>query len=313
MPGFAHIVVALGLSVILNKMTDNKFKIKHAVIFTINAFVGPDLMGIFFGYQSGAYLFTHGYGWFVVAIPIALLWSVYTHFKLQWRPFKIERRNPNKESVITYAEVLCLVIAGGIFHQTMDLIGHPSYIDWLVDGELLENAPWGVVWFGWENYFSIEAIWSTGMFPCGFELGFLESYIFLGIIVPISVFLVFGVMQKNRKAFYRTSIFIMLMYTIPLIIAYFIPDMSGFDVTAEGVNFYGDPSDVRYVYRLTGGEADLGVIVYFVLFLFVPLIFIYWGFSGVPGLKKTGFRAKIEKIEAEEKKRKKMKIKELTS
>ena len=149
MPGIAHVAVSLGLSIFLYKITHGRFSIKHAVIFTINSFVGPDIFG-FIDYRSELYVFFHGMGWFIAAIPLTFVWSVYTRYHLSWKPFKVWKRDPNKEYVITIPEVFCLVAAGGIFHQFMDLIGHPSYITYM--GEA--NVPWGAVWFGGNNWFT---------------------------------------------------------------------------------------------------------------------------------------------------------------
>lgn len=297
MPGFAHICFALGLSLFLHKITKGRFTQKHAIIFTVNNFVGPDLMGAFFGYETAAYWFTHGYGWFLPAIPLTFVWMLFTHFKLKWKPFKVSKRDHQKEFVIQPEETYCLIAAGGIFHQFVDVVGHPSYINY----EGTPNTPWGVVWFGGDNYLSTEWIWGTGMFPCGNELGFWEMYVFLGIILPIALVLMFFFMQRDVKTFYKTSIIIIAMYFIPLLIAYIIPDMTGFDVYAEGVNYFGDNTQdyVPYVYRLTGGEADFGVLVYYLMFFFVPLTLVYWGYKGVPKFRKKGVRAEITRIETE--------------
>ncbi len=45
MPGFAHIIFALGLSVFLTKFSEGKFTSKHALIFIVNNLFGPDLAG----------------------------------------------------------------------------------------------------------------------------------------------------------------------------------------------------------------------------------------------------------------------------
>lgn len=309
MPGFAHICFALGISLFLNKITKGRFTQKHAIIFTVNNFVGPDLMGAFFDYESSAYLFTHGYGWFLPAIPLTFVWMLFTHLQLQWKPFNISKRDMNKEFVIQPEETYCLIAAGGIFHQFVDILGHPSYINY--NG--VPDTPWGGVWFGGDNFVSVEWIWGTGMFPCGNELGFTEMYIFLGLILPVALLFMFFFMQKNTKTFYRVSIITIVMYFIPLLIAYLIPDMTGFDVYAEGVNYFGDRTQdyVPFVYRLTGGEADFGVLVYYLLFFFLPLLLTYWGYRGVPKFRKKGIRAKIEEIENETDSLYKQKVQEL--
>lgn len=306
MPGIAHICISLGLCIMMNRFTRGKFGIKHSLIFTFNSLIGPDLMSLFFSYSGTGYLFTHGYGWFLPAIPISLVWCIYTFYAVQTKPFKIQKRDPQKELIINYPEVYCLVAAGGIFHQMVDIIGHPAEI--MYEGEL---TPWGAVWFGGDNYFSIYSIWGTGMFPCGNELGFPEFYIFAGIFLAIALIIIFKFMHRSEKMFIKSSILLILIYFIPLLVAYFIPDYSGFDIYDPNVTYFGDPSYIPSVYRLTGGEADFGVMVFFFLFFFVPLVLLYYGYNGVPGLKKSTIREEIEKIEREEHERAQARIKEL--
>ena len=85
--------------------------------------------------------------------------------------------------------------------------------------------------------------------------------------------------HKDEKHLLKSFIILNLVFTLPLIIFYYIPDYSGFDMTASGVNFYGDPHNVHSTYRLIGGETDLGVLVYFFLFFSVPFILIYYSFN----------------------------------
>ncbi|MHA1340536.1 MAG: hypothetical protein ACTSRZ_10855 [Promethearchaeota archaeon] len=326
MPGIAHIAISLILSAFLIKITNGIFNKKHALIFTVNSLIGPDLMGILFDYESPLYYLTHGYGWFFPAFVVAIPWWFFLKYKINFLTanlteekkideiaqikknketekakklkklkITIEAKDFEKKYLLSYAEIYCLIAAGGIFHQAIDLIGHPPFITY----QGVPNTPWGVVWFGGDNWFSMEAIWGTGMFPCGFELGFTESYIYLGIILAILILLIFAFMMKNNKNFVLGSIIFFIIYFTPLSITYFIPDPSGFDINAPDVNYYGDPSYVPFVYRLTGGEADLGVLFYILLFWFVPLFLIYLGYKGLPWEKKQGLRAKIDALERE--------------
>lgn len=283
MPSFAHIIFALGLSVFLNKFSNGKFTSKHALIFIVNNLFGPDLAGLFVPYDSQAYMFLHGYGWFLMALPLVIIWDIAVN-RSSWDSEakglkKIKIFDPDKERIMSIAQVYFLIAAGGIFHLFVDIIGHPSYIYY--HGQ--ENFPWGTVWFGGDNYVSIIDIWGTGMFPCGNELGFWETYLFMyvfaGIVVGGGVlFYAHKSDEKLTKAFVILSI----AYTLPLIIFYFIPDYSGFNVNAQEVAFYGDPDYVPSAYRLVGGEADLGVLIYLFLFFFVPLLLIYYSINDLP-------------------------------
>ena len=88
-PSFAHIIIGLGISIFLYKITEGKFSTRHALVFTINNLVGPDLAS-FFPTQQGIiwagleipeiYFFFHGYGWFAIAALLVIPWNVFIKF-----------------------------------------------------------------------------------------------------------------------------------------------------------------------------------------------------------------------------------------
>jgi hypothetical protein len=305
MPGFAHIVVSLGISLFVLKATRGKFSVKHAIIFTVNSLVGPDMFGVLS--YNDVYNFFHGYGWFLAAVPLALAWSFFTRYSLQWAPLKVTKRDPAREAIISIPEVFCLVAAGGIFHQFIDIIGHPPTIDYAG----MMNVPWGAVWFGGDLWFSIESVLGTGMFPCGNYFKFPEFLAYLVPIIAATVALIMFFMQRSSKHFQIASIVIIAAAFVPLAIAYAVPDTSGFDIHGVGVNYFGSDAYVASTYRLTGGEADLGVMVFFGLFFFVPLVLLWMSFDGIPFVKKTGLRAAIERIEAEERESARQRVREV--
>lgn len=292
MPAFAHVIFALGLSVFLNKFTEGKFTPKHALVFIVNNIFGPDLAGLFVPYDSQAYMFLHGYGWFLMSLALLPIWDIAVNratLNIKERKFKLF--DSDKERIMSILQVYFLIAAGGIFHLFIDIIGHPSYINY--NGQ--DNFPWGTVWFGGDVYLSIQDIWGTGMFPCGNELGFWETYIFLyafaGTLVAICV-LVYA--HRSDEHLFKAFIIFTIAYTLPLIIFYFIPDYSGFNVNGKGVNYYGDPDYVPSAYRLVGGEADLGVIIYLFLFFFVPLTMIYYSMNELPKFNKRPLKTNKE-------------------
>jgi hypothetical protein len=306
MPGFAHIIIALGLSIFIWKISNNKFTPKHAIIFSVNALVGPDMFGVL-EYGNVHYNFFHGMGWFLAAALLALPWSLFTKYSLSWRPFKVQKRDLQREVVTSVLEVFCIIAAGGMFHQLVDIVGHPATITTVAEGVI----PWGVVWFGGNAWFSVDSILGTGMFPCGNAFGFPEFFAFSIPAIVAGIVLLLFFSHKSKKAFIWLSTLIIIGYAIPLSISYFIPDLSGFNVTAPGVNYFGDPGNVPSTYRLTGGEADLGVLVYFGIFLFLPLALLWMSYSGIPGIKITGLRAEIREIEKEERARVEDRVKAL--
>jgi hypothetical protein len=107
-------------------------------------------------------------------------------------------------------------------------------------------------------------------------------------VAPIIVLLVlFGLPTKNGKSFGKFTALMACIYYIPLIIAYLIPDSNLVALTNSNAQYFGYMGDGAYygsAFYLTGGEADLGVSVFVILFFFVPLMLLYWSISGVPFL-----------------------------
>jgi hypothetical protein len=306
MPSFAHVIIGLGISIFLYKITEGKFSSKHALIFSFNNLFGPDISSFLptfdaFPFWGGLvipeiYYFTHGYGWPILALLLVLPW----YFILG------ASKKRSDEERLGFKQIYFLIAAAGLLHLFVDIIGHPSYITL----GSAANTPWGAVWIGWTTngdplWVSIKDILSTGMFPCGNRFGFLETYIFYGIIFV----LIFGILifysQKTKKTLIRSFYIITIAYTVPLMIFYFIPDYSGFDINAVGVNYYGNVANVHSTYRLVGGEADLGIIIFFFLFFFVPLILLYHSIR--PSLEKTLKELELKKTQ---KKAKKLETKE---
>ncbi|MHA1150557.1 MAG: hypothetical protein ACTSR8_20245 [Promethearchaeota archaeon] len=274
MPGFAHLLIGLGISIFLYKVTEGKFTTKHMLVFTVNNLFGPDIASFFptienYFWQGfeipEIYYFFHGPGWVLIALLLTLPW----HWAIN-----------HKEQAMKIQQVYFLIVAGGLLHLFVDIIGHPSYINY--NGQ--ENYPWGVVWIGWDLrgnaiYISIIDIWGTGMFPCGNHFNFIETLIFYPICMLVFFGVLFSYSHKSERNMIRSFIFLGVFFLIPLTIFYYIPDYSGFNITAEGVNYYGNPENIHSTYRLVGGEADFGVLLYFGVFFSIPFILIYYSFN----------------------------------
>lgn len=284
MPSFAHLIIGLGISLFLYKVTEGKFTTKHGLVFTINNLFGPDLASLLptgHGFSIGGielpelafYYFFHGYGWFIVALPLTIIWDLMINVK----PWKKD----NERFMKTF-QVYLLIAAGGLFHLFVDVIGHPSYINYL--GE--EFYPWGAVWIGWGRngdpvYLSITDILATGMFPCGNKFGFIEAYIFYGICFLVFFLILLAYAHKSGDRMFRGFIILCIFYIVPLAFLYYIPDyygVSGME-TYNGVvvNYITVPGrNTHSSYIFTGGEADLGVLLYFFLLFAVPFLFLYY-------------------------------------
>lgn len=287
MPSFAHLIIGLGISIFLYKITEGKFSTKHGLILTVNNLFGPDLASLlptghgfdFAGLALPAltfYYFFHGYGWFIIALPLTVIWDI----GVNRTPFKKEKNRYMK----TY-QVYFLIVAGGLLHLFVDVIGHPSYIEYMGN----DYYPWGAIWIGWGTggepiYMSIQDILASGMFPCGNKFGFIETTIFYSICMVMFFGVLLFYAHKSGDKMFRAFIILGLFYIIPLAIFYYIPDyygLSGMDMyNGVAVNYFGRPdAKTHSTYILTGGEADLGVLLYFLLFFALPFIFIYYSFS----------------------------------
>ncbi|GAB4314888.1 MAG: hypothetical protein Kow0069_16450 [Promethearchaeota archaeon] len=298
MPGMAHVVLSLGLGVFLQRVTANggeggsKFTAKHTMILAVNSIFGPDLVGAPFPWTSPAYWFVHmSYGWLLVAVPLAFLWHLLTE-RVAWkgiRPTLVEEgRKPHAH--LTLGQVYCLVAAGGLLHMFVDVIGHPSYLTFQGSA----NTPWGAIWFFGPNaWLSILDIWGTGLFPCGNTLGFWQTWLFTYLVVGGILF--GGLLwwaYKSEKRMERFTVFAFLLYVIPLAIAYAVPANLGQVLAQFPAAIYMGPTQgagqvpLNYfgsAFYLVGGEADFGVMVFFLGFFFLPLAFIYYSFKPRPG------------------------------
>ena len=256
------------------KITEGKFTLAHAIIFTVSNFFGPDISsllptvdGIFaYGFViPEIYYFFHGIGWVVIALLLTIPWDIAVN---------------RKERKIKVKQVFYLIVAGGFFHLFVDIIGHPSTINYYGQADY----PWGVLWIGWDlsgtpMFLSIDTILGTGVFPCGNNFGFIETYIFFAISALIAFGLLLFYAGKSEKKMAKSFIIITLAYVVPMAVFYYIPDYSGWlanpDVNPEYVNYYGT-DNLHSTYRLVGGEADLGVLLYFSLLFLLPMTLIYY-------------------------------------
>ncbi len=267
MSGFAHVLLALGVALFANRLSEGKFTTKHALVLSFNSFLGPDLMN-FLPYTSQLYyLFHDSFGWLLLAIPLTFVWRVLV-VDVQWKGFKPHRirEDTSHKSIMSYAQLWLLVAAGGLLHQFLDTIAHPSYISYGSN----PNEPWGVLWFGGDLFLGITDIWKFGSFP---EVTYLATYIFSYAICGV-LFLLGFLLYAHRGPHQLLKFIIaaMLIYLIPLAIAQAVPAMS--DPT-KGSSFY-----------LIGGEADLGVMIFILGWLFLPLTFLYYSYHPLPSRQK---------------------------
>jgi hypothetical protein len=270
MPGLAHVAISLLLVAFLWKVSRGELNYRHGIIFTINSMVGPDLfswMPYDFGFWGSIYWFIHGIGWPIMAFLVALPWFYINNsrFEGEGKARKIVPRPKDDRFYLPYLQVFMLVAGGGLFHQFVDVIGHPPFI---VHPDSGQTVPWGIVWMLYPGaLFSMDWILSTGTFPCGNYWGYPEYVPTLIIAVLILLFLAFKVVPKEEgKSFMVVALGFFIGYLVLLGSAYLIPDFGP--------------------WHFSGGEADFGVMVFFALFFFLPMLFLFWGYRGLPG-KRT--------------------------
>ncbi|HDZ19511.1 MAG TPA: hypothetical protein ENH75_14530 [archaeon] len=288
------------------RVTDGKFTTKHALVFTVNNLFGPDISSflptvdsfLWGGVQiPEIYFFFHGYGWPIIALLLVFPWKLL--LKTLSRKSKgadYEDSEFYKDTNLNLRKIYFLIVAGGLLHLFVDIIGHPSYITLGIQ----ENYPWGAVWVGWTTdgsplWVSITDIWGTGMFPCGNRHHFFETYIFYAICVIVFFGVLFIYAHKTETSMIKSFYGLVIFFLVPLIIFYFISDYSGFDINGQGVNYYGNPNNVHATYRLVGGEADLGVSLFFLILFFVPFLLIYKSIK--PDLQLIQNKKKFSQVE----------------
>ncbi len=265
-------------------MTEGKFGIKPAAVFIVNNSYGPDILGAFLQYDNVIYLFFHGIGWPVFALLMTLLFYYMVNAKVyKFRTGKSALSRVHmleKEKRMPYWRVYLFVAAAGLMHQLIDLIGHPSFIDY----DHITNAAWGAVWFGDNAFLSLDWVLSTGVYPGGFYPPALALSVVGYITFLLSIF--WGIRSKNFKNMAKGMLFVIFALLVLFTITYFMiwPGANAWLLNEyDGVYTYpGDKSHIPLLVYITGGEADLGVMVFMGLFFFIPLIMVYYGFRDLP-------------------------------
>ena len=132
MASIAHIIISLLLVAILAKVSEGKINVHHAIIFAFNSYFGPDLFGWlpFYGKGVEIYWFIHGLGWPIIAFAIAIIWFYVNNLIFDWKTKKLTKRLTSDKYYLPYLQIYCLITAAGLFHQFIDIISHPSFVDY---------------------------------------------------------------------------------------------------------------------------------------------------------------------------------------
>ncbi len=284
-PAFAHLFFSIGLAIFLWKVTEGRFSMKPAIAFIVNNAYGPDLLGAFLEYNDPVYLFFHGMGWYIFAIPFAFLWFYILNGKVyKFRTGKSAFTRIHlleKEKQLPYWRIYLFIAAGGMTHQLIDIIGHPAFIH---SGDLGTHVAWGAVWFGNNSFMSLDWVLSTGVYPGGFYTP--AVILTVGYLLGILLAIFWGMHSKSFWNMVKGMLIVISTLFVIYVITYFMawPNADAW-LNAEYMGdytYYGDPNNIPLLVYITGGEADFGVMVFLGLFFFSPLIMLYYGFRDLP-------------------------------
>ncbi|MHA1294141.1 MAG: hypothetical protein ACTSQJ_15930 [Promethearchaeota archaeon] len=116
MPSIAHLVLGGIIGMCLYYMSDGKFTKTHVFIFFMNNYLGPDV-----GWALGVGTYTHTLlGWFFFAFLLAVFYHYFTRFTIKVNGFKDIEIVDTEHYRLSYLNVYCLVLAGGILHLYLD-------------------------------------------------------------------------------------------------------------------------------------------------------------------------------------------------
>lgn len=231
MPGILHLFFGSFLGLIVMKISEQysgkkKWSISLLFIFIVNNYTGPDfgnvIKQIAETFQSEVLydfgLIIHSYfGYFLFTIISAPIWWLILKFLEKSRTLKSKHDEQFTDPLHSYAQVHMVVLAGGVFHFFMDLVGHrDAYM-----GE-----------FFMRGRIPISPI---------FDIPMILTYLIVLIITYISVFFIYSNSIKRRdykkvfdgintalksKEFYILIVFL-IIGTINALLMYYIPASQG--------------------------------------------------------------------------------------
>jgi hypothetical protein len=252
MPGIAHLITGFTFAILLFNMNPKTFTKKHALIFTLMCYTGPD-----FAHFLSFSEFDHRLGHSVLGWPIYCLWMVpiftfLTRFSVDYATKHLKDDGWNAPTRLRWWQVYFLMVAGGLFHFAVDItmetkrlwpfpLSDPTFIDVLFFRDDLLN--WALI----ENPPSIITI---------------VPYIILIAMLYIGNYQ----MQQVSSGAANTKLNLLVGTGYGLFLLYY------------------------FLFGISGGENDFGAIGYFGLFFFAPFTFILLTRSPenlTPGQNKT--------------------------
>ncbi len=122
MPGIAHLITGTLFALLLYNTNPKRFTRKHALIFALMAYLGPDFASTqTFGYQP-LYRLGHSIlGWPIYAIWMVPIYTFLTRFTFDLKTLQLYDQGPNSQMKLPWWRVYLLMIAGGLFHFSVDI------------------------------------------------------------------------------------------------------------------------------------------------------------------------------------------------
>lgn len=232
MPGISHLITGFTFAILLFNMNPKTFTKKHALIFTLMCYVGPD-----FAHFLSFSEFDHRLGHSVLGWPIYCIWMVpifvfLTRFSVDYTTMHFKDDGWNSPTKLQWWQVYFLLVAGGLFHFAVDItmetkrlwpfpLSDPTFIDVLFFRDELLN--WALI---------PDAPGILAVIP----------------FLIFAVMLFFGNQQMQKVSAGESAI-----------------KLNG--IVAIG---YGLLLLHYFLFGISGGENDFGAIGYFGLFFFAP-------------------------------------------
>jgi hypothetical protein len=147
MPGIAHLVNGMVFAVLLYNTNPKRFTRKHALIFALMSYIGPD-----FAHMISFADEIHRLGHSILGWPIYALWilpflTFLTRFTFDTKSLQLLDEGPNSPNKLPWWQVYLLMIAGGLFHFSVDITferkrvwAFPMDNPWFTDIESFKDA-----------------------------------------------------------------------------------------------------------------------------------------------------------------------------
>ncbi len=249
MPGFAHFILGAGIGALLFNANSERFTRKHAIIFAVMSYLGPDIALVLNFNEASQQLGHSILGWPIYCIWLVPIYVFLTRFRFDFKKIDLVDEGHQSPKKLQWWQVYLLMVAGGLFHFTADVTFERKRV-WSFP---LDN-PWRI-----DIHTFLEDLYIPGESPAHFLL-----YLSLGTLAFMFLF-IYGLQKAEQEETNRKLnlivIFGILIYTL---IVYIF-----------GATIISD-------------EPDLGTMVYFTVFFLGPLALAQLSFNRPELSKEPG-------------------------